>query len=508
MALTDNVVWNDFEQVTSDDLNDLQSLSGRLISETVRAMARQWSEEGNPTERTSFGIASGLKIASGGTSIISVGTGLLAQQGVTPSPPDVPTPEALDSSVRVGLLLSSEALTVPSRGVDTYWLVQGRVERAVTLSESREIFNPSTGLPSPQTVDKRQESQVVVELKEGTTTTIPAPDTGWVRVGAALVTVAGSIVTGATHQLATQFSDLAPHIMDTGVTNRTSFVHRSTNEVGEVSIGSQISFSAELNGRKAWIQNNGFKSLRDALFIDTNDTGSTSTDGLWWYLYLCAPTDYMPSNMYSSGSGTAFDHRGLLIASRTRPTKGGLASADLGIPLPIGGTLPKEQAAFMGVFKANGTGANTDFIDVTAGGFGRVAKAAFRNGSFTMNDGNSFLAGAYDLAILGASSQEDVPYGVQLDCYCETPDSAGIDASPPPYGVKCTFRMTNDSSTVSDHPIVYMQTDGFDHKRFLLSPEEDSLSITLAADKLDAAGATDATSTTASFEAGILGIRF
>jgi hypothetical protein len=513
MGLNDNTKINLLERVTSSDLNEMQSLSGRLMSEAIRGLGRKFIAGGIPSELSTFGVASGLKISTSGVNVV-VGTGVLVQSGMPNDPPDVPIPETFDSlTARYGLHLASTSLPVPARGVDTYWLVQGRVERDDTLTATRDIWDPGTLTFVPTAGQlKRQESKVVVELKEGTTTTIPAPDTGYSRIGAVLLlTGAGSILTNNTFQLVAQFNELSSEASDDGACNRTSFRHRSNFQINEISTGSEFNFAAEVNGFKLWAKTNNTTndtSLRSTPFIDTNHTAQLATTDLWWYIYLAAPDDYIPENLYTDGSTMDVEHRGLIICSRTRPDINGCNSASLGVPLPLGGTIAAGKAAFVGVFKSNGAGTTgIDFIDVSAGGRGRVEKQQFRSATgFVMNDGNSFLAGTYNLAVLGAGGTEDVPYGVQLSCWISTVVASGIDITPPPYALMCEFGMTNDAGTNLER--VLLPLDEFANARFDLWPEEDSLSMDLVATKIDQTGTPDATATTTTFWAGLLGISF
>jgi hypothetical protein len=513
MPLNDNVVFNNLERTVSDDANIIQSLSGRLLAETVRGMARRFKVGGVSSEPSTFGVASGLKISTSGTNAV-VGEGILAIYGVASSPPLVPVPDALDSNTRIGLLTSSVSLPVPSRGVDTYWLIQARVERSDTLIESRDIFNPVTQTyTSTPSIVKRQESKAVASLKEGTTTTIPAPDTGYVRIGAVMLTAGGgSIATNATHQLVPQFGDISTEYSDTGTCNRTSFKHRSNQQINEASTGSYFHFAAEVNGYKLWAKTDNTTTdttLRDTAFIDPNYTGSASTSEMWWYVYLAAPDDYVPENFYSNGTTMDVEHRGLIISSRVRPDVHGLNNSSLGVPNPLGGTILAGNAACVGIFRTNGTGTNIDFVDVSTGGLGRVEKQQFRQGSgsgFVMNNGNNFLANTYDLATLGVSSTEDVPFGVQLHCWIANQLTTGIDTTPPPYAIIATFTMTNDTS--GNHENIYCPLEGFTNRRFDLHPEEDSLSMTLYITKIDSAGSTSTDTAVSVFNAGLLGYSF
>jgi len=499
MTINDLNIQNTLERVISDDMNERQTLASRQRGELARAMTRRFSVGDAPSELGSYAIASGLKVTTSGTTAI-VGTGWLGYWGAPSNPPDVPTPGALDSSMRVGLNMNPVNLAIPASGSNVWYLVQARIKQSITLNEARDIYNPSSTNFSPANVDKRKESTVDVELKAGTATDIPTPDTGYVRIaGFLMVAGGGSVNSYDIFQLVTQMQDLTNTEAVNHVCKRTDFKFQTDSGHGNASDLVEFSLSAEVNGVKLFAKTNASTiktKIRSSRFFDSADVGLIAIADYWWYVYLAAPDAYTPENYYTDG-GTDYEveSKGFLIVSRTPPDDYGLNSATITSPSPLAQAITAGQAACVAVFRASGTGQDLYSMQVKSSGVGVMHRQPITGTTFDLTNTNEYLGPSgptgtgsvvYNLATTNVGSTEIVPKGVGLKLFIESKIASAIETTPPAYGVEINLYWTNDGGNgyVAQMPATTYGAYSFDTHPVDVS----DLSFTVAAIKRNASG--------------------
>ncbi|MCG8622320.1 MAG: hypothetical protein MJE68_10050 [Proteobacteria bacterium] len=441
MSILDNNVINTFEKASSSDVNELQNLRNRLLAECMRTLTIKKQMGGTPTPSNRAHVASGLFVTTDGSQL-TVGTGALFQE-VTANPPDVPTPEALDSSYRIGLNLSAINIADPATASDRYWLIEARVVRNVTLTETRDIFNQTTQSFQSQNVPKRQESQIETQVVEGTATAMPTQTVGWAPLALVFRPAGGGTITGAQiTQMSTQINDFTNVDGADGVASRSSFRFKTNGDIAGTTANTGASFvlAAEINGQQLFARTDQDVNLRETQFVDPLDSGVRTSDEYWWYIYLTTTSNNItPSNLY----GSDIEHRGRLIVSRTPPDLYGRNSAALGGPLPIGGSIAAGEAAFVGVFRADGT-ANYEFIDVSKSGRAIIDGITVMSAQGTPNYGNGL---ALNLNNTGAGSTELTPFGCNYTLRAET---IQIDTTPSANAYGYQIRLNDATGQISN----------------------------------------------------------
>ena len=421
MSILDNNLQNTFERVASVDMNERQTLRNRLLAECMRTLTLKKPMGGTPTPANRAHVASGLFVTTDGSQL-TVGTGVLFQE-VTAALFDVPTPEALDSSYRIGLNLSAINIADPATANDRYWLIEARVVRNTTLTQNRDIYNTTTEVFQSQSVDKRQESQIETQVVEGTSTAMPTQTVGWASLALVFRPAGGGTITAdQITQMSTQINDLTNVDSDDDVNNRTSMRFKTNGDIAgsTANTGASFNLAAEIDGQKLFAKTDQDINLRDVEYVDQFDSAVRTAGGYWWYIYLCTTSgNITPSNLY----GSDVEHRGRLIVSRTPPDLYGKNSAALSGPLPIAGSVAIGQAAFVGVFRASGT-SNYEFIDTTKSGRAVIDTILIMSAQGTPNYGNGL---ALNLNTAGSGGTELVPSGCHLIVQAE---SSAIDTTP------------------------------------------------------------------------------
>jgi hypothetical protein len=430
MSNQSNIVINTLERAVSTDFNNAETLMNRLSAEIGRALAFQKTmsatrmPEGDLREHVASGL---LGYLSGGT--VYVSAGMLMQQ-IAASPPQVPTPGTYDSLFRVGLLMADEALSDPVDGTNAFWLLEGRVERSVTLTETRDIYNPGTATfaPSGAPIDKVQESLVEFTWKKGTATTLPASTAGYAPILGLYRPAGGGAITEVDIiQLAVQLDDLDPST-DSSAIRTSARLYSDPGIPGGIGTNTDdvyFDFSGSINGKRVFARAPGGVSLRTSTYVDPTDAGVLATSGLWWYIYLVPLTDRMPAHMYGN---TDVDHRGVLVISRTAPNAEGTNGAAVNLPNPVGGSVTTGNALFVGTFRTTGAAARILYVDIARNGEGRVAHVVMVDDQKVANGFLGTGGSPLNLATAGAGGTELVPYGCHLKCSLqnEVLDVAGL----------------------------------------------------------------------------------
>lgn len=485
MSTHGNIVINTLERAVSDDINNAESILNRLTVELGLALVHQKifagsSAQVEPDIRSH--VASGLVLElNAGTLELSPG---MLLQNVAASPPDVPTPGAYDSNFRLGLLTALEVQADPWDSTSAWWLLQSRVERITTLTETRDIYTPSTDTfsPSGSPIDKVEESVVVSGWKKGTSTTIPGADTGYAAIaGLYRPSGGGAITDDDIIQLSVQLDDLVAGGGDTVKRTNLKFYTPGT---GKQNSSSTVFFDlqGEIDGKRVFARTRNAITIRATQFVDPTDSGSLGTDGLWWYVYLVPLTDQMPSHMYSND----VVHKGIVVISRVPPSEIGTNTAQVDLPDPIGGSVSAGNALCCAVFRASGVGSNVHYIHVSSGGVGYIDPVSLITGlTHVLNTGNSFGNGAHNLATINGG-QEIVPLGVHLLCefstenYDTTPSTA--------YALEMTMNIGSDAMGPMERPLLSARS-MFSSRRFELLPEFGAYTLTITPTALTAARA-------------------
>jgi hypothetical protein len=502
MTIQDTVQITTLERAVSTDVNNMQALINRQLAEVVRTSARALVvDEGNiaPTVTVRPHLASGLNVnQTGGTSII-VNPGILMQQ-VSPSPPDVPAPDTLDSSYRFGMLMAAEDVGDPWDATNAYWLLEARVERETTLSEIRDIYNPATSTfaPSAAALDKRYESQPEFQWTKGTAAALPATTAGYAPIAGLWRPVGGGAITDIdVFQLIGQIDGLSNLYSVVGENSRDSYRFFGDIDFGVgASNNVQFKLSGEVMGRKLWAKSIKDVVLRHADYIDPTDIGLIATAGVWWYIYLCSVDDRVPSGLYAD-----IEHVGCLVVSRTPPDLYGTNSAGLTVPDPVGGTVNANEAIHIGLFYSTGVGAAVDSIDVSDNGEGMIVPLdllTMQNGDVPpYQDTNTF-----NYAVLGGGATELIPYGVHCKMLLQEDTSD-------PAAVAAAFRFAFDDTGGRQTRYVRLGTDNMGEIEFLFANNND-INLTVQADGLNAAsGVIAATNCNANvYKVYLIGFRF
>jgi len=495
MPIQDSVPVATLERSVSTDFTTFQNLVNRSIAELAASLIRTIEVNIVPTAPTTTvrsHVASGLQIDTNGATIY-VRTGFLIQN-VSPSPPDVPTPDAFDSDYRFGLHLADEDVTDPWDGTSAFWLLEGRVERETTLQEFRDIYTPAsqTFAPSAVPLDKRYESQIEFQWIKGSATDIPTPTAGWAPIGWAYRPIGGGAISeNVVGSLSIQLEDLAPKSSAIGRANVQSYRYGSTQGIGRASTGINCDFQAEANGLKLMYQGSGLQ-IKSAEYVVAADVAALAAAGTIGYIYLAPLPDAMPSKTHNASSITYA--RGVLILSRTRPNEFGMNNAAITPPAPFTNyTIPAKTAAHVGIIRSNGAGTAIEFVSCSRSGHGRVNAKEFNNGTFQLAQGNGYLGPAgpsYTLVNLGPGGTEDVPWGVQLECYLEHDI---IDTAAAATSIEMTFGMgTGGAADDIAQPLLWPQmtlsTKAWTVREFMLYPQPNDLTMTVAFRPLDTAG--------------------
>ncbi|NBX24422.1 MAG: hypothetical protein EBR52_10080, partial [Microbacteriaceae bacterium] len=117
MATNDNIVINVRERPLSSDINNAQSLVARTLMNLARGLGASKFVGVPGLEIPLNSYPAGL-IPSPLGADVQIGPGILLQDSATLPP----VPTTLDSPFRIGTNLTPTTVTMPSPGVDTFYL--------------------------------------------------------------------------------------------------------------------------------------------------------------------------------------------------------------------------------------------------------------------------------------------------------------------------------------------------------------------------------------------------
>lgn len=366
MSGVDNVVINNLERASSTDVNDLQSLTGRLVAETLAnwLLDRQGLASTSMPAETRRGVVMGGLEATPLSADVSISPGILVQNSASLTP----TPGSLDSDYRWGRLDAVATVVMPSPVSNTWYLIEGQVDQATTLTSLVDIFNPSTQTFTPTSLPKRKENSVVFQVLTGTTTDAPTPTGGnWVPIAVVFRPAGGGAVS------VDHIYDVRPCIeRNEGGIQRTARLHRSVTTYNHASgfgtVAASINFEGVINGKRGWIKTGAV--LGPHLFtgpstfgsiIDPTNSTIASTQGVISYLYLAPWYGLMPRGQRimsrtkpATDSLQRFDSRGIFVLSTVAPaTQGDMTNgAAVTLPHPWSGyAVPAGEAICIAAFK-------------------------------------------------------------------------------------------------------------------------------------------------------------
>lgn len=172
MSGGDSIVINTRERAVSDDINDLQDVQYRTLMEMFRfGMAQnQVGASASSTDIRAV-VLGGLTVVPNGADV-TMQQGILMQDSLTLSP--VPGP--LDSSYRIGRLADPLAVTIPVG--EGFYLVEVNMVEVISLSTSRDVFDPGTETFVPTVVTKQTVQTLEATVTFGSLTDAPAPTGG------------------------------------------------------------------------------------------------------------------------------------------------------------------------------------------------------------------------------------------------------------------------------------------------------------------------------------------
>jgi len=375
MPINDSVMFNVRERPLSTDLNDAESLMLRTLQDELQYAGMSEyppTAAGQPATQATHPICYGMQVKLGGANTqVKVTPGALLQYSATLSP----TPGTYDSSYRVGFNRADLTVNLPAPGSTTYYLLEAQVAENLT-TQSRDILDPVSGNFAATSVTKYKQYTVTTQWTAGTTTDFPTPTGGnWVVLAGVRVTAGGTIVSeeeisdmrqtpgSRVPQYDTRFKRNArPRLgrfattrQRNNIVNSLFFDFAVDEAVSQASSSSDTSGGLRMHSRPA--------SSTGVTISLIKDTGTTYTNGTWYYLYLCPWNGLAPGDVYIGAIG-----RGVLLASATNPDNTGYNSATLGLYAPYTSTVAIGTAPCVGAFYYSTSGAAHVASQVGSGG--------------------------------------------------------------------------------------------------------------------------------------------
>ena len=357
MATQDTIIYHPLQKPTSADLNDAQSLIARELMNALRYInaTTVFGAAAPPATTTRNVVLNGLTVIPNGNDV-SVAPGVLCQN----SSSITPTPGALDSSYRLGQLLTPATVAMPSPVVDSWVLIEAQV-LAATATATVEFLDPASKNFVPVPTTTRQQT---IGIQFQTTTTagsIPAfTGSEWVPIAAVFRPTSGGAVSAADIiDLRPMQASRQPHGNQSvpaavnalnggrrgapGMFSYDSGVAKLVAETFSTS-GDRIWFSGEFDPTDSAIQTTGLSYAADT----------------WYYVYLTPwRTQYAPIN--AQGLPLNTQACGLLVISDVAPVDG-LNGSALSMPAPfdVSANVITKQAVCVAALRRNS--GNTDFV--------------------------------------------------------------------------------------------------------------------------------------------------
>lgn len=180
ITINNRVLFNDGEEVTYGDFNDLQKYSHALHNDIV-AFAEHGITYSDSSDYTAYlrSVGNGGLVKPGASARVVTNVGGTIAQCTG-------TPDGLSPKYLVYQLSANElqtTISTNSSGNPRYDIIQVKLEEVDGSSETRDFEDATTGVHTTQSFNKKTRIQLTFSTKEGTpagSPVPPAPDSGYV----------------------------------------------------------------------------------------------------------------------------------------------------------------------------------------------------------------------------------------------------------------------------------------------------------------------------------------
>lgn len=349
---------NTQERAVSTDINRLQKFGARDSDELLRFMLSGQSGDelgpGTLVYPSAIGaplaaeVIGGLMVRpSAGSFEVLVDAGLLMAFAPDGASEESDYKYARSTGVGAGVL----AITPNASGSIRIDVVECRINPTpATVTDNRDIFDPTTGLFTASVVTKESASQLEFRVRAGVGGAgYPAPDVGWLPLAVA------SVPNGAASNDAVTFWDVRPLLQDRVRTARQGFPAASVDRPHLHELDARLDrqgaaqalvsgfWSATLRGRAL---GGGFRrgtpgtefSTWNAADVANQAAAIAEPISAPVYVYACTPKGLPRWTMYAPFPGARIPRTpvGMLIASMIAPDLFGTPSVSIPIPASTG----------------------------------------------------------------------------------------------------------------------------------------------------------------------------
>lgn len=335
MAGFDKINYTTLERLLSSDINQDSRLRARNLMEIVRLLTA--TTELN-SDNDAVALQALLQFVIGGLKVqpsvngVLVSPGIMIElwSGVSGEPSDDESPWV------IGQLHVDTQLNVAVPMSDTWCLIQGRPVLDV-VNGTRDEWNEGTESFDPISVPYLVTNGVELNVKLGTGSQIPVPDTGWIPLAGLKRLSSGADPTSK------ELIDLRPlydkqlvNVQTGGIEAYDLNLETTHYDCTADTAGDNIRFSCkmvnDLGGMFARSRGTASVDITQAAIIDPTTTLSPNT---WHYLYLCQWQD--GTRQHGSLPRQAYDgitHQGMLVLSHIGPTTQGARDMPSTVTLP------------------------------------------------------------------------------------------------------------------------------------------------------------------------------
>ena len=343
MSGADNIQITVRERPLSTDINDLQSMQARVLSELVRYWTR-YRVQGVPFTESNRRFAAGLAVTDSGSDVL-VGVGVLGQNSATL----VPTPGPLDSSFRLARL--DTPVTIPGEAPvsDAWYLLEAQMVQVTATTVSRDVLDGGSGTFVPQNVPKQILRSIQFQLVAGAAS-LPLPTGGdWVPLAGI------KWPSGGGAPLAIIDLRQLPDIDSDGTPLAGLIEQQRVETVSTTDIASDdVHVIARTRGPSGVLAgiSNGAIDITDALYLEP---GTVLSSGSFYYLYLASWSNQLIRPQAAQPPLGLF--QGVLVLSATPPVAGTLTpSAAVTLPAPYAAWTVTSAAVCVGALRRETTG--------------------------------------------------------------------------------------------------------------------------------------------------------
>jgi hypothetical protein len=366
------IVINTQERAMSTDVNRLQKFANKDLAELFRYMLLGMSGgELDPSVSTfpdglssymPAEIINGLMVRpSSGTMSMSIDPGMIWVTSPDGAPDDSNAKYVRDAGLATGTL----TIGANASGQIRIDVVECRVNPVpLTVSDNRDIFNPSSGLFTATSVTKEVQGRLDYRIRAGTAGSgFPGASVGW-RPLAVI-----SVPSGAASVNACTFWDVRPMFEDRDFAGRVGPEAPSVESLDARLIRTSSTvvtlsgtFGARLNGRalggviRSAVPGTSADSMNIADAI--NQGGGPFAEPLGqtsYFLYACTPFGLPRWAKYDTTALVPKGPKGLLVVSAVDPDFYGRPSASVPLPTSTGlvGSATTAEGVCVSLFQAN-----------------------------------------------------------------------------------------------------------------------------------------------------------